>query len=66
VVELLPAVSVACRASQASEPAQNARKRFATVEIERMNSDQDWLDKAIRIVEEKIQKMNWKQGGNQS
>ncbi len=43
------------------KPAQNARKWFATVEIERMSCDPDWLDKAIRIVEKQIQEMNWKQ-----
>src|SRR5271154_4185473 len=43
------------------KPAQNARKWFATVEIERMSSDPDWLDKAIRIVEKQIQEMNLKQ-----
>lgn len=43
------------------KPAQNARKWFATVEIERMASDPDWLDKAIRIVEKQIQVMNKKQ-----
>jgi hypothetical protein len=45
------------------KPAQNARKWFATVEIERMSSDLDWLDKAIRIVEKQIQTMNKKQRG---
>lgn len=45
------------------KPAQNARKWFATVEIERMSSDPDWLDKAIRIVEKQIQEMNKKQKG---
>jgi hypothetical protein len=43
------------------KPAQNARKWFATVEIERMSQDPDWLDKAIRIVEKQIQEMNRKQ-----
>ena len=42
------------------KPAQNARKWFATVEIKRMCSDPDWLDKAIRIVEKQIQAMNKK------
>jgi hypothetical protein len=42
------------------KPPQNARKWFATVEIERMCSDPDWLDKAIRIVEKQIQEMNKK------
>jgi altronate dehydratase len=43
------------------KPAQNARKWFSTVEIERMSSDSKWLDKAIRIVEKQIQEMNKKQ-----
>ena len=45
------------------KPAQNARKWFATVEIERACADPDWLDKAIRIVEKEIQEMNKKQRG---
>jgi hypothetical protein len=32
----------------------NARKWFATIEIEWMSRDPDWLDKAIRIVEKQI------------
>ena len=47
------------------KPAQNARKWFATVEIERMCGDPDWLDKAIRIVEKQIQEMNRKQKGKE-
>ncbi len=47
------------------KPAQNARKWFATVEIERMSGDLDWLDKAIRIVEKQIQEMNHKQRGKE-
>ena len=45
------------------KPAQNARKWFAAVEIERMSQNPDWLDKAIRIVEKQIQEMNRKQRG---
>jgi hypothetical protein len=45
------------------KPAQNARKWLATIEIERMSSDPDWLDKAIRIVEKQIHAMNKKQRG---
>src|SRR5271165_2324881 len=45
------------------KPAQNARKWFATVEIERMSCDPLWLDKAIRIVEKQIREMNEKQRG---
>ena len=47
------------------KPAQNARKWFATVEIERMTGDPDWLDKAIRIAEKQIQEMNKKQRGKE-
>jgi len=47
------------------KPAQNARKWFSTVEIERLGSDPDWLDKAIRIVEKQIQEMNRKQKGQE-
>ena len=45
------------------KPAQNSRKWFAAVEIERMCADPDWLDKAIRIVEKQVQDMNRKQKG---
>jgi len=48
------------------KPAQNARKWFATVEIERMICDSGWLDKAIRIVEKQIQEMNEKQKGKEA
>src|ERR1700691_1613795 len=47
------------------KPAQNARKWFATVELERMSCDPDWLDKAIRIVEKQIQEMKKKQRGKE-
>ena len=47
------------------KPAQNARKWFATFEIERMSNDLAWLDKAIRIVEKQIQGMNKKQEGKE-
>ena len=45
------------------KPAPNARKWFATVEIERACGDPTWLDKAIRIVEREIRDMNEKQKG---
>jgi hypothetical protein len=32
------------------KPAQDVRKWFVTIEIERMSQDSAWLDKAIRIV----------------
>ena len=47
------------------KPAQNARKWFATVELERLGANADWLDKAIRIVEKRIHDMNDKQKGEE-
>ena len=47
------------------KPAPNARKWFATVEIERISCDREWLDKAVRIVEKQIQEMNKKQRGKE-
>ena len=45
------------------KPAQNSRKWFALVELERLGSDPAWLDKAIRLVEKRIHDMNGKQKG---
>ena len=45
------------------KPMQNARKWFATCELERLGRDPDWLDKAIRLVEKHIQESNRKQRG---
>ena len=62
LAELLPAFPDAGgHLKPLGKPMQNARKLFATLEIERMSSDPDWLDKAIRIVEKQIQEMNRKQ-----
>jgi hypothetical protein len=44
-------------------PMQNARKWFATCELERLGQDRDWLDKAIRIMERHVQESNRKQRG---
>ena len=44
-------------------PMQNARKWFATCELERLSQDPEWLDKAIRIVEKHVQDSNRKQRG---
>ena len=43
------------------KPAQNARKWFATVELERLGNDADWLDTAVRIVEKRVHEANKKQ-----
>ena len=42
---------------------QNARKWFATCELERLSQDREWLDKAIRIMEKHVQDANRKQRG---
>jgi hypothetical protein len=57
----LPLLVSAGHLKTLGRPAQNARKWFATVEIERLSRDIDWLDKAIRIVEKYIQEKNKKQ-----
>ena len=43
------------------EPAQNSRKWYATVELARLGSDPEWLDKAVRIVEKRVQEASKKQ-----
>jgi hypothetical protein len=43
------------------KPAQNARKWFARMEIERLGSDLAWLDKAVRLVEKHVHELNFKQ-----
>src|SRR5690349_20725681 len=43
------------------KPAQNSRKWFARVEIERLGSDLAWLDKAVRIAEKHVHELNLKQ-----
>ena len=45
------------------KPAQNSRKWYATVELSRLGSDPEWLDKAIRIVEKRVQAAGNKQAG---
>ena len=45
------------------KPAQNSRKWYATVELARLARDPEWLDKAIRIVERRVQGANVKQAG---
>lgn len=40
------------------KPSQNSRKWYATVELERLGRDPEWLDKAIRIVERRVQSAN--------
>jgi hypothetical protein len=46
-------------------PSQNSRKWYAKVELERLGCDAEWLDKAIRIVEKRVQAWNAKQRINE-
>jgi len=45
------------------KPAQNSRKWFARVEIERLSNDLVWLDRAVLIVEKHVHGLNAKQRG---
>ena len=45
------------------KPSQNSRKWYATVELERLGRDPEWLDKAIRIVERRVLATNVKLSG---
>ena len=45
------------------KPGQNARKWYATVELERLSRDAEWLDKAIRIVDRLVREANGKGKG---
>ena len=44
------------------KPAQNGRKWFSTYLLDELSCDPAWLDKAIRIVQRKIQAMNQQAG----
>lgn len=48
------------------KPAQNARKLYAMVELERLSRDPAWLDKAIRIVDKLVREANGNQKGKGS
>ena len=48
------------------KPAQNSRKWYATVELARLGSDPEWLDKAIRIIERRAETANPKTGPKRS
>ena len=43
------------------KPAQNARKWYAMVELDRLSRDPAWPDKAIRIVDRLAREANGKQ-----
>jgi hypothetical protein len=62
----LPVLLRAGHLKPLGRPLQNARKWFATCELERLSRDPEWLDKAIRLVERHVQDANRKQRGGRS
>jgi hypothetical protein len=59
----MPLLARAGHLKPLGKPAQNARKWYATVELERLGRDPAWLDKAIRIVDKLVREANGKQRG---
>ena len=57
----MPLLARAGHLKPLGKPAPNARKWYATVELERLARDPAWLDKAIRIVDRLVREAN----GNQ-
>lgn len=54
----MPLLARAGHLKPLGKPAQNARKWYATVELERVGRDPAWLDKAIRIVDRLVREAN--------
>jgi len=59
----LPLLARAGHLKPLGKPGQNARKWYATVELERLARDPAWLDKSIRIVDKLVREANGKQAG---
>ena len=59
----MPMLARAGHLKPLGKPAQNARKWYATVELERLSRDPAWLDKAIRIVDRLVRQANGKEKG---
>ena len=59
----MPLLARAGHLKPLGRPAQNARKWYAMVELERVSRDPAWLDKAIRIVDRLVREANGKQRG---
>ena len=59
----MPLLARAGHLKPLGKPAQNARKWYATVELERLSRDSVWLDKAIRIVDRLVREANGKSKG---
>ena len=62
----MPLLARAGHLRQLGKPAQNARKWYAMVELERVSRDPAWLDRAIRIVDRLVREANGKQKGKGS
>ena|SRR5436190_1476941 len=56
----MPLLARAGHLKPLGKPAQNARKWYAMVELERLSRDPAWLDKAIRIVDRLVREANGK------
>ena len=54
----MPMLARAGHLKPLGKPAQNARKWYARVELERLANDPAWLDKAIRIVDRSVRQAN--------
>jgi hypothetical protein len=59
----MPLLARAGHLKPLGKPAQNARKWYATVELERLSRDPAWLDRAIRIVDRLVREANGKPKG---
>ena len=57
----MPLLARAGHLKPLGKPAQNSRKWYATVELERVSRDPVWLDKAIRIVDKLVREANGRQ-----
>lgn len=54
----MPLLARAGHLKPLGKPAQNARKWYATCELERLGRDPVWLDKAIRTVDRLVREDN--------
>jgi len=54
----MPLLARAGHLKPLGKPSQNARKWYATVELERLSRDPVWLDRAIRIVDRLVREAN--------
>ena len=54
----MPLLARAGHLKPLGKPGQNARKWYATVELERVGRDPVWLDRAIRIVDRLVREAN--------